>query len=108
MQSQFIMNFFNVLRNAYGAEWESPSNVFRMAAGFIGAIEFIKNKLVVHCNLTGDFTVDAIEKVMKLSPGALIKRDSIEGLQGRRAFSHVAAALEALFDPKGVDRKIKV
>src|SRR5678815_3162470 len=43
MQSQFLMNFFNVLRDAYGAEWESPSNVFRMAAGFVGAIEFVKN-----------------------------------------------------------------
>ncbi len=108
MQSQFLMNFFNVLRNAYGAEWESPSNVFRMAAGFVGAIEFIKNKLVVHCNITGDFTVTAIEKVMNISPGALIKRDAIEGLQGRRAFNQVAQALEALFDPKGTVRKIKV
>lgn len=108
MQSQFLMNFFNVLRKAYGAEWESPSNVFRMAAGFVGAMEFIKNKLVVHCNITGDFTVEAIEKVMKISPGGLIRRDAIEGLQGRRAFSQVAATLESLFDPKGKSRKIKV
>lgn len=109
MQSQFLINFFNVLRNAYGAEWESPSNVFRMAAGFVGAIEFVKNKLVVHCNITGDFTYAAIAKVMKVSPGSLIRRESIEGLQGRRAFSYVAAALEGLFDPtEGKDRKIKV
>jgi hypothetical protein len=109
MQTQFLMNFFNVLRDAYGAEWESPRNVFRMAAGFVGAVEFIKNKLVVHCNISGDFTTQAISKVMKLSSGSLIRRDAIEGLQGRRAFSHVAAALEALFDPtEGKDRKIKV
>jgi DGQHR domain-containing protein len=109
MQSQFLMNFFNVLRAAYGAEWESPNNVFRMAAGFVGALEFVKNKLVVHCNITGDFTYGAIEKVMKLGPGSLIRRDAIEGLQGRRAFSHVALALEALFDPtEGKNRKIKV
>jgi DGQHR domain-containing protein len=109
MQSQFLINFFNVLRDAYGAEWESPDNVFRMAAGFLGAIEFIKNKLVVHCNITGDFTEKAIARVMKLSPGSLIRRDAIEGLQGRRAFTHVAAVLESLFDPtEGKDRKIKV
>lgn len=109
MQTQFLMNFFNVLREAYGAEWESPSNVFRMAAGFVGALEFVKNKLVVHCNIKGDFTSSAIEKVMKLGPGSLIRRDAIEGLQGRRAFSYVASALEALFDPtEGKNRKIKV
>jgi DNA sulfur modification protein DndB len=108
MQSQFLINFFTVLRNAYGAEWESPSNVFRMAAGFVGAIEFIKNKLVVHCNITGDFTTAAIEKVMSISRGSLIRRDSIEGLQGRRAFNQVSQALEEHFDPIGKDRKIKV
>jgi len=109
MQTQFLMNFFNVLRNAYGAEWESPSNVFRMAAGFVGAVEFVKNRLVVHCNITGDFTSEAIGKVMKLSAGSLIRRDAIEGLQGRRAFNYVADALESLFDPtEGKDRKIKV
>jgi DGQHR domain-containing protein len=109
MQSQFLINFFSVLRDAYGAEWESPSNVFRMAAGFLGGIEFVKNKLVVHCNITGDFTEQAIAKVMKLSPGSLIHRDAIGGLQGRRAFIHVAAVLESIFDPtEGKDRKIKV
>lgn len=109
MQSQFLMNFFGVLQDAYGAEWESPTNVFRMAAGFLGAIEFVKNKLVVHCNITGDFTKMAIAKVMKLSSGSLIRRDAIEGLQGRRAFNHVAGVLESLFDPtEGKGRKIKV
>lgn len=109
MQARFLMNFFNVLRNAYGAEWESPKNVFRMAAGFVGAIEFVKTKLVVHCNIRGDFTFAAIDKVMKLSSDSLLRRDAIEGLQGRRAFIYVASALEAMFDPtEGKDRKIKV
>lgn len=109
MQSQFLINFFKVLRDAYGAEWESPTNVFRMAAGFVGALEFVKNKLVVHCNITGDFTSEAIAKVLKLSEGSLIRRESIEGLQGRRAFNYVASALEDVFDPtEGKDRKIRV
>lgn len=108
MQSQFLINFFTVLRNAYGAEWESPSNVFRMAAGFVGAIEFVKNKLVGHCNINGDFTIGAIEKVLKITEGSMIRRDAIEGLQGRRAFNYVSQALEALFDPQGKNRKIKV
>lgn len=108
IQTQFLINFFSVLRSAYGAEWESPTNVFRTAAGFVGAIEFVKNKLVVHCNITGDFTTAAIEKVMNIAPGNLIRRDSIEGLQGRRAFNQVAEALEEMFDPKGQSRKIKV
>jgi DGQHR domain-containing protein len=109
MQSQFLINFFSVLRDAYGAEWESPSNVFRMAAGFVGALEFVKNKLVVHCNITGNFTAAAIAAVLKISEGSLIYRESIEGLQGRRAFNYVANALEDIFDPsQNKGRKIKV
>ena len=108
MQSQFLINFFNVLRDAYGAEWESTSNVFRMAAGFIGAIEFIKNKLIAHCNINADFTENAISKVMKITRGNLIRRDAIEGLQGRRAFTLVSDTLEAMFDPQGKDRPVKV
>ena len=108
IQTQFLINFFSVLRDAYGAEWESTSNVFRMAAGFVGAIEFIKNKLVVHCNITGDFTKSAISKVLPIESGSLIRRDSIEGLQGRRAFNQISESLEELFDPQGTSRKIKV
>jgi DGQHR domain-containing protein len=108
MQSRFLINFFTVLRDAYGAEWESPKNVFKMAAGFVGAIEFIKNKLVVHCNLTGDFTVGAIKKVINIGSGSLIRRDSIEGLQGRKAYNQIAQSLDSLFDPQGKKRKIKV
>jgi DNA sulfur modification protein DndB len=109
MQVQFLINFFSVLRDAYGIEWENPSNVFRTAAGFIGAIEFVKNRLIVHCNIKSDFTREAIAKVMRLSDGNLIRRDLIEGLQGRRAFTQIADALEAAFDPnEGKTRKIKV
>jgi hypothetical protein len=80
-----------------------------MAAGFVGAIEFVKNKLVVHCNIAADFTSQAIAKVLKISPGNLIRRESIEGLQGRRAFNYVASALDELFDPtEGKGRKVKV
>jgi DGQHR domain-containing protein len=109
MQTQFLINFFNVMRNAYGMEWESPSNVFRSAAGFVGAIEFIKNKLVVHCNINGDFTYGAIARVMKLNQGSLIQREAIEGLQGRRAYTRIAEALDAVFDPEqNKARRIKV
>lgn len=108
IQTQFLINFFSVLRDAYGADWELPTNVFRMAAGFVGAIEFIKNKLVVHCNITGDFTKSAISKVLPIEVGSLIRRDAIEGLQGRRAFNQISESLEALFDPQGSKRKIKV
>lgn len=109
MQVQFLINAFGALRDGYGIEWESASNVFRAAAGFVGAIEFIKNKLVVHCNIKGDFTSAAIKKVLPLSSGSLIRRDAIEGLQGRRAFTYVSEALGEIFDPtEGSTRKIKV
>lgn len=111
MQAQFLSNFFGVLRDGYGIEWESKSNVFRTALGFVGAIEFVKHKLIVHCNLLGDFTADAIRKVLPLSTGSLIRTQIIEGLQGRRASTRVAEELEAIFEPSSgprKSRKIKV
>lgn len=111
MQSRFLVNFFGVLRDGYGIEWESKSNVFRTALGFIGAMEFVKNKLIVHCNLLGDFTSAAIRKVLPIGPGSLIRTQSVEGLQGRRASTKVAEELESIFDPgekRNKTRKIKV
>lgn len=109
MQVQFLINAFGALRDGYGIEWENASNVFRAAAGFVGGIEFIKNKLVVHCNIKGDFTRAAIKKVLPLTSGSLIRREAIEGMQGRRAFTHVAEALGEIFDPnESTTRKIKV
>lgn len=108
MQTQFLINFFRVLRTAYGIEWDNADNAFRTAAGFTGAIEFVKNRLVVHCNLNGDFTEPAIAKVMS-SENLIVRRDVIEGLQGRRAFSKIAEALENAFDPASKKvRKIRV
>jgi DNA sulfur modification protein DndB len=99
-QTHFLMNFFRVLRGAYGIDWDANDNTFRTAAGFIGAIEFVKNKLVVHCNITGDFTEEAIAKVMN-AEAMVVPRDSLAGMQGRRAYSQVAESLEAAFLPSG-------
>ena len=111
MQTRFLINFFSVLRDGYGIEWESKTNVFRAALGFVGAIEFVKTKLIVHCNLLGDFTSTAIKKVLPIGDGSLIRTESIEGMQGRRASTKVAEELETIFDPgdhKNNARKIKV
>jgi DNA sulfur modification protein DndB len=111
MQTQFLINFFGALRDGYGIEWESKTNVFRTALGFVGAIEFVKNKLIVHCNLHSDFTSKAIKKVLPIEAGNLIRTQSVEGMQGRRASTKVAEELEAIFDPGehgGKPRKIKV
>lgn len=111
MQTQVLINFFSVLRDGYGIEWESKTNVFRAALGFVGAIQFVKTKLIVHCNLHGDFTIAAIKKVLPIGEGSLIRTESIEGMQGRRASTKVAEELETIFDPgdhKNKARKIKV
>lgn len=111
MQSRFLINFFSVLRDGYGIEWEQKTNVFRTALGFAGAVEFLKNKLIVHCNILGDFTSEAIKKALPIGPGNLIRTESVEGFQGRRASTRVAEELEAIFDPdnkKNKSRRIKV
>ena len=52
MQTSALLNYFDVLREWYGGLWTDRDNVFLTAAGFSGAIDFLKNKLVVHDSCT--------------------------------------------------------
>lgn len=62
MQTSALLNFFGVLREWYGGLWTDKDNVFLSAAGFSGAIDFLKNKLVSYCNSKGSFEATTIEE----------------------------------------------
>ncbi len=100
MQTSALLNFFEVLREWYGGLWTDKDNVFLTAAGFSGAMDFFKNKLVSYCYSKASFEASTIAESMDLDPQAFILRSHLKGLQGRHALRAVSDMLVERFTPK--------
>ena len=97
-----LTNFLSVLKNWYGIGWGHKDNVFLSAAGFTGAMDFFKNKLIAYCNLNRNYKLEFMSAAMKLDKDPVLKRSDLKGLQGRNAARQVTETLTASFSPSGV------
>jgi hypothetical protein len=100
MQASALLNFFGVLKEWYAGLWSDKDNVFLTSAGFSGAIDFFKNRLVSYCNSKGSFEFKTIKDVLDLDPQAVILRSHLKGFQGRAALRAVSEMLIERFNPK--------
>lgn len=108
MQTSALLNFFEVLRTWYGGLWSDKDNVFLSAAGFSGAIDFFKNKLVPYCNSKGSFQRSIFQGALDLDPQAFILRSHLKGLDGRHALRAVSDMLVERFIPQVTKSKPKL
>jgi DNA sulfur modification protein DndB len=100
-QKKILFNFFKALRQLYSDKWYDKSNAFLYAAGFTGAIEFLKNKLIVYCNTRRDFTTEAMTEALSLNESNLILQEDIKGLGGKDAPKRILERLVEVFSPVG-------
>lgn len=100
MQVSALLNFFNVLKEWYGGFWTDKDNAFLSAAGFSGAIEFFKTKLVFYCKTKGSFEAETIRQAMDLDSQSMLLRSDLKGLQGRAAMREIAELLVQRFNPQ--------
>lgn len=100
MQTSALLNFFGVLKEWYGGLWTDKDNVFLTSAGFSGAIDFVKNKLVFYCKSKDSFEKTTIKQAMDLDPQAVILRSHLRGMQGRHALRAVSDMLVERFLPQ--------
>jgi DNA sulfur modification protein DndB len=109
MQTMALLNFFDVLKEWYGGLWLDKDNVFLTAAGFSGAIDFVKNRLVFYCKSKDSFERSTIRQAMDLEPHAVILRSHLKGMQGRHALRAVSDLLIERFTPQVTagDKKLK-
>jgi len=84
-QQTIILNFFTALRLKYGAKWNLKSNAFQYASGFVGEIDFFKQKMMNHCYSRHSFKVDTIGGAMNITGENLILQDDVKGLGGKDA-----------------------
>lgn len=108
MQKSCIFNYFNMLKAWYGRHWDEKSNVFLRAAGFVGAVDFLRLSMIPYCNLSGDFTTHHMTAAMRLDSTARIDDAETKGLQGRAAWNRVNELLKNRFATEGADRRIKL
>jgi DGQHR domain-containing protein len=99
MQKRVVANYYQVIRDAYGPKWDDPQNPFVTAAGFVGAIEFLRTKLIPHCNLKKSFTQKTMSVVLTLPSAKLLRRDDLKSLQGRKSRQRVFDFLERSYSP---------
>lgn len=99
VQQKIVENFFVSLRRKYGARWGDKSNAFMFAAGFTGAIDFLKLKLIPVCNSRDpkDFSVEFISSLIDLTADNLIRQEEIKGIGGKDAPKKVFDRLVGAF-----------
>ncbi|MDQ1816100.1 DGQHR domain-containing protein [Massilia sp. CCM 9210] len=108
-QSKIIMNLFFALQIKYGDKWDDKSNAFMFAAGFMGALEFLKLKLIPYCNLQKSFEIATIANAINLTENSLIRQEELKGFGGSAATKEVYERLIASFKPKQkLSAKIKI
>lgn len=74
-QTTIITNFFDVLSEKYMDKWQDKNNAFIYAAGFVGAIDFLKLKLIPYCTSKKSFKKELISETIKLDQTNLILQD---------------------------------
>lgn len=107
LQRQIVFNFFAALRKCFGDKWTDKTNAFQYAAGFAGAIDFLKLKILPYCNNKRSFKVKTIYAALKLND--LILQSEVKGLGGKSAPKNIYDRLVAAFRPtaqKQVDFEI--
>lgn len=108
MQQAVFSNYFSALQDRYGAFWDDRSNVFIYAAGFIGAIEFFRTKLVDYCKHKGSFERATIYDAIVLDETSRILQENVKGLGGTEAANVVRDQLSRAFRPDDHSQGFKI
>jgi DNA sulfur modification protein DndB len=99
-QTQAIVRFLNVLYEWYGEdEWLNRNNAFMHAAGFTGAIEFLKVKLIPYCNGKRSYKYEIMRDAFNLDPSKRIHKQELTKMQGRASARKVTELLVEQFHP---------
>jgi hypothetical protein len=99
-QTKMIFNLFDAIRQKYNGKWSAADNPFIYASGFMGALDFFRNKLVDYCNRKRKFTPEAISGVLTIDSGNPILQSEVRGLSGSAAAARIYERLLESFHPE--------
>lgn len=98
-QTTIFKNFFEAISEKYGDKWQDRNNAFIYAAGFVGAVDFLKLVLIPYCTNRKSFKKDLISETIKIDQTNLILQDEVKGLGGKDAPKKVYERLLDSFEP---------
>jgi hypothetical protein len=105
-QTAVLFNLFDAIRQKYESEWSSADNPFIYASGFMGALDFFRNKLIDYCNLRKSFTRETISNVLTLDSGHLILQSEVRGQSGSKSAAMIFDRLVECFHPQTEESRI--
>lgn len=108
IQKAIFRNYFEVLEDKYDGYWSDRTNAFIYASGFIGAIEFLRGKLIDYCVTQKSFEKKTIGAVLKIDTTSRILQEEVKGLGGSDAANHVRDRLIQAFRPTESIKQLKV
>jgi DNA sulfur modification protein DndB len=96
-QRQIVLNFFVALSSCIGNSWDDRDNAFQYAAGFAGAVDFLRLKILPHCNTKRSYKVKTIKDTLEFAD--LILQSEVKGLGGKNAPKTIYDRLVSAFRP---------
>lgn len=100
LQQRIILNYFSVLQEKYVDDWDSATNAFMYASGFLGAIEFFKLRLMPFCNQNRSFLKETISDAIQMRHSNRILQSEVKGLGGKDAPKKIYERLNEMFNPQ--------
>lgn len=100
LQKQIIKNLFGALKKKYDESWDETSNAFLYASGFIGAIDFLRSKLLSYGHTHKDFSLKFISDTLQMDRDDLILQSEVKGKGGKDAPAAILERLNGMFAPE--------
>jgi DGQHR domain-containing protein len=107
-QTSVLINLFSALKEKYGEQWDSTDNPFLYASGFLGAIQFFRNKVIDYCKSEKSFKRSTIAAAINLKSAGLIKQSEVRGQSGSAAVGMIYQRLLRVFVPTEEDEEIEI
>jgi DNA sulfur modification protein DndB len=108
IQKAIFRNFFQCLKDKYEGYWADRTNAFIYASGFIGAVEFLRAKLIDYCVIQKSFEKKTIDNVIVLDTTNRILQEEVKGLGGADAANRVRDRLTQAFRPSDPGYQLRV
>jgi DNA sulfur modification protein DndB len=98
-QLQLFTNYFGALAKKYQDQWDDRNNAFMYAAGFVGAVEFLRLKLIPYGLGHRSFTEKTFLDALDFAQENLILQEEVKGVGGKDAPKRIFERLNGIFVP---------
>ena len=97
LQYRMILNYHQVIREAYGDKWLSNDNPFFTNAGYFALMKFFCDKMIPQCAFAKTFEKEHIKQLLDFENEELLYRADLKNVQGKEQRQIVYNFLNKIF-----------